>query len=256
MITEWYQPQKLEEMVKECTAVSPTIKATLQTMIDELGPLLPQLAGLDQYLTAVSLKQLVAEITAETVETHWWEMNLHLLKQATGLLDGQTLSETATQLAPLLHEHFGPQEPVTLQEINVKTVRGICRLSDTLTDPQDMLVAPNALSLAQAHFNKHAWSRAVYSGKTPVGFLLLYDNVEKPEYFLWRYMIDAKYQGRGYGRSALNLLIDYVKTRPGAKELLVSYVPAEGGPEKFYAKLGFVNTGVEHDGEMEMKLTL
>ena len=121
---------------------------------------------------------------------------------------------------------------------------------------QKGFVAPNAVSIAQAYFEEKAWFRAIYADETPVGFIMLYDDPDGPKYYLWRYMIAAQYQGNGYGRSALNLLIDYVKTRPGAKELLVSYVPAEGGPEKFYAKLGFVNTGVEHDGEMEMKLTL
>jgi hypothetical protein len=33
-------------------------------------------------------------------------------------------------------------------------------------------------------------------------------------------------------------------------------VPAPGGPRDFYAGLGFVDTGVEHEGELEMKLTL
>ncbi|MCA9923117.1 MAG: GNAT family N-acetyltransferase [Anaerolineales bacterium] len=143
---------------------------------------------------------------------------------------------------------------VTLREVTKETVRPILKLE--VAPEQKGFVAPNAVSIAQAYFEEKAWFRAIYADETPVGFVMLYDDAEKPEYFLWRYMIDAKYQGRGYGRSALNLLIDYVKTRPGAKELLVSYVPAEGGPEKFYAKLGFVNTGVEHDGEMEMKLTL
>ena len=85
---------------------------------------------------------------------------------------------------------------------------------------------------------------------------MLSDDPDAPEYYLWRYMIDARYQGLGFGRQALLLLIEHVRTRPDAKELLLSYVPAEGGPELFYAGLGFVNTGEVHDGENVMRLTL
>ena len=147
----------------------------------------------------------------------------------------------------------GADAVVTLREITKETVRSIIDLK--VAPEQEDFVAPNSVSIAQAHFDDKAWFRAIYADETPVGFVMLFDDSEKPFYYLWRYMIDAKYQGRGYGRLALNLLIDYVKTRPGAKELLVTYVPGEGSPEKFYEKLGFVNTGVEHDGEMEMKLT-
>jgi len=45
-----------------------------------------------------------------------------------------------------------------------------------------------------------------------------------------------------------------VRGRPGATEMLLSYVPAEGSPEPFYAGLGFVNTGEIEDGENVMRL--
>jgi diamine N-acetyltransferase len=133
------------------------------------------------------------------------------------------------------------QSIVTLQEITAETVRAICNLS--VTEAQKNFVAPNAISIAQAHFEPKAWFRAIYADDTPVGFVMLFDNPEKPIYFLWRFMIDAQYQKLGFGRQAIQLLIDYVKTRPQATDLLVSYVPKEGGPGPFYHKLGFVPTG-------------
>ena len=62
---------------------------------------------------------------------------------------------------------------------------------------------------------------------------MLDDNPEKQEYFLWRLMIGTPYQGKGFGRRAIELLIQYVRTRPAAKELLVSCGQGEGGPEGF-----------------------
>ena len=69
-------------------------------------------------------------------------------------------------------------------------------------------------------------------------------------------MIDRRYKGMGFGRRAMALVIEYVRTLPNATELFLSYVPAAGGPGPFYEKLGFRNTGVEHGRELEMWLEL
>lgn len=143
---------------------------------------------------------------------------------------------------------------VSLREITSETLRSILRLK--VSPQQEQFVADNATSIAQAHFEPKSWFRAIYADETPVGFVMLYDNTEKPEYFLWRYMIDSRYQRLGFGRQALLQVIDVVRGRPGATEMLLSYVPAEGSPEPFYAGLGFVNTGDVEDGENVMRLAL
>lgn len=145
-----------------------------------------------------------------------------------------------------------PKSKVTLREVNADTVRAICKLS--VRDDQGQFVAPNAVSIAQAYFADHAWFRAVYADEIPVGFLMLSDRPDKHEYYLWRFMIDARYQGMGFGARALKLLIAHVKTRPGATELLTSVVQAEGGPQGFYEALGFKLTGEYEDDEAVMRL--
>jgi len=143
---------------------------------------------------------------------------------------------------------------VNLREVTGDTVRAICNLQ--VGPGQDRFVAPNAVSIAQAHFEPKAWFRAIYAGEEPVGFIMLYEDREKPQYFLWRLMVAAGHQGKGYGRRALELLIERVRGLPGATELGASYVPAEGGPEGFYRKFGFVETGQVHDGEVVCRLVL
>jgi len=143
---------------------------------------------------------------------------------------------------------------VTLREITEDTVRIICSLK--VLDEQTKFVAPNSVSIAQAYFSKHAWFRAIYASETPVGFLMLEDQPEKPEYYLWRFMIDAQYQSMGFGHRALALLIEHVKTRPKATELLTSVHQAEGGPQTFYEKSGFELTGEIEEGEAMMRLIL
>lgn len=141
---------------------------------------------------------------------------------------------------------------VSLREVTKDNLWEILRLK--VKPGQEKFVATNATSIAEAHYEEKAWFRAIYADDTPVGFLMLYDDPETTDYFLWRLMIDGRYQGLGFGEQAAKLLIDYVRALPGATELMVSYVPEEGNPEPFYTRLGFVHTGEIHDGEKVMKL--
>jgi len=143
---------------------------------------------------------------------------------------------------------------VTLREITGETVRTILRLA--VRADQNGFVAPNAVSIAEAHFAPEAWFRAIYADDTPVGFVMLSDKPAVPEYFLWRFMIDARYQGMDFGRRALEQVIAHVRTRPGARAFLTSIVPGEGSPQGFYEKLGFALTGDVEDGEAVMRLDL
>ena len=148
---------------------------------------------------------------------------------------------------------LGIEATVSLREITQDTVNSILNLR--VTKEQEQFVASNAVSIAQAHFSEEAWFRAIYADETPVGFLMLSDQPDKGEYFLWRFMVDAQHQGNGYGRRALELLIEHVKTRPNAKELFLSHVPGSGSPEGFYHKLNFEHTGEKTGEELVMKLT-
>ncbi len=143
---------------------------------------------------------------------------------------------------------------VELREVTRETVRAICRLE--VAPGQSAFVAPNAVSFAEAYFEPRAWFRAIYADNEPVGFAMLSLDTEKPEYYLWRLMIAAGSQRRGYGRAALALIVRHVRTLPGATELLVSWVPDDAGPEPFYRGLGFIPTGEIHEGEVVARLTL
>ena len=97
------------------------------------------------------------------------------------------------------------------------------------------------------------WFRAVYADDRPVGLVMLSWNVEPqpPEingpWFLWKLLIDHRHQGKGYGRVVVREIVELVRGE-GATELLTSYVPGEGGPAGFYARLGFVPTGALDPG--------
>jgi diamine N-acetyltransferase len=141
---------------------------------------------------------------------------------------------------------------VSLRPVTPENVYDVMRLR--VTKEQEQFVADNARSLAEAAYNPFAWPRAIYANDTPVGFVMLYDDPHAPEYFLWRLLIDHRYQRMGFGRQAILQVIGYVAGRPNATSLGVSYVPAEGSPQPFYAGLGFAETGEIDDGERVMRL--
>ena len=143
---------------------------------------------------------------------------------------------------------------LTLREITRDTFRDIVKLE--VGPDQQQFVASNAVSIAEASFYPQAWFRAIYADEQPVGFVMLYEDPEKGEYYLWRFMIAAGQQGKGYGRRALELVVEHVRDRPNARELRASYVPGDGCPAPFYAKYGWVETGEVEDGENVIRYAL
>lgn len=148
-------------------------------------------------------------------------------------------------------------EKIFLREITADTLGDILGLS--VHDLQKKFVASNAVSIAQAHFADNAVFRAIYGDETPIGFVMFDDDPNEKEphhYDLWRFMIDKNYQGRGYGWKAMDEIIRFVRKETNQREFMLSCVPGEGGPEEFYRKYGFADTGEIVEGEKVYKLVL
>jgi diamine N-acetyltransferase len=142
---------------------------------------------------------------------------------------------------------------VSLREITAETVRRICELEPH--QAQSGFVAPNAVSIAQAHFNPVAVFRAVYADDEPVGFIMWRPD-DGASCFLWRFMIDKDHQGKGYGRQAIALWLKSLLPQ-GYTLARTSYVPGPGGPHGFYLAQGFRDTGeCRANGERLMELVL
>lgn len=143
---------------------------------------------------------------------------------------------------------------IELREVTKATIWAVMDVE--VAEDQQHLVAPTAMSIAEAYFEPKAWFRAIYASDEPVGFVMLYDDPDTPKYYLWRLLVGADHQRKGHGRAAVEQLVEYVRTRPGATELTVGWIPGPGSPEDFYLSLGFKPTGEMSGREIVASLAL
>jgi diamine N-acetyltransferase len=128
-----------------------------------------------------------------------------------------------------------------------------------LAPEQKHLVASNAYSLAQARRDPDSRPRAIYAGERLVGFLM-YEIIRlrnrRHEASIYRFMIDRKHQGKGYGRAALGRALDEIRAIPHVRKASISYVPDNPVAKSFYASFGFVEVDQDRDGEMIAELDM
>ena len=157
-----------------------------------------------------------------------------------------------------------------LEAVNGKNVWELLKLS--VEDSQRTFVASNDTSIIEAYTtitaNGYAYPFGIYDGDNPVGFLM--SGFDKDDYWddapaiatgnynLWRLMIDKKYQHRGYGKQAMKLALDFIKSYPcgRAEYCWLSYEPENEVAKKLYASFGFVENGEMDDDEIVAVLKL
>ncbi|MHA2247056.1 MAG: GNAT family N-acetyltransferase [Candidatus Hodarchaeales archaeon] len=132
---------------------------------------------------------------------------------------------------------------INLRAITSKNYREIIALK--VSSDQEDFVAPNVYTIAQMQFKQEKIALAIYSGDVPVG-LIAYD---LDDYDIWRLMIDHRFQRQGFGRQALNHVIEILKHHNKLPEIRTSAIVSLNGPLAFYKKLGFQENGevLEYD---------
>ena len=150
---------------------------------------------------------------------------------------------------------------VTLCEITEANRAAVTSLR--VSADQEQFVASVAESLEEADRSPEAfpWYRAVYVEATPVGFVMLSEGGRGDDrypwrYFLWRLLIDERFQGQGYGAETLDALVAELRTRQDADSLFTSAVPGDESPVGFYERYGFVRTGQIFEDEIVLCLEL
>jgi diamine N-acetyltransferase len=142
---------------------------------------------------------------------------------------------------------------LSLREVTSENLHDVLALE--VAPEQTSYVATNAKSIAEAHYEPKAWFRAIANGDELVGFVMVYRDRAAPEFYVWRFMIDARHQGRGYGRRALELLLEEARS-DGVDEVILNVRPGEHSALGFWLGLGFEDTGEIQDGQMLLRLPL
>ena len=114
-------------------------------------------------------------------------------------------------------------------------------------------------SLAQAYvYREQCQPFGIYDDDTMVGYVMVIYDYDIPEYDIWHMMIDEAYQGRGYGRTTLDRVLEYIRTKPfGSSDRVTLTCHKENlHALHLYQSKGFTETGTQDDGEIELSLTL
>ena len=120
---------------------------------------------------------------------------------------------------------------------------------------QEMFVSHPIRSLAQAYvYRDQCQPFGVYADDEMVGYVMVIYDYDIPEYDIWHMMIDEAEQGKGYGRAALELVIDYIKTKPFGSSDRVALTCNKDNAKalKLYHDMGFLETGAEDEEEIEL----
>ena len=123
-----------------------------------------------------------------------------------------------------------------------------------LAPDQMDFVATNAESLDEAETDRDARPRVVMAGDRVVGFLMY--EADDDEARIYRFMIDRADQGKGYGKAALREVLDEIIGLGQISHVSICYEPENAAARQLYRGAGFVEEGLDEDGEMIADLAL
>ena len=124
-----------------------------------------------------------------------------------------------------------------------------------LGEGQETFVSHPIRSLAQAYiYRNQCQPFGIYEDEKMVGYVMVIYDFDIPEYDIWHMMIDASEQGKGYGREALEQVLTYIKAKPfGDSDKVTLTCNKENIVAlRLYNKMGFEETDVEEDDEIEL----
>ena len=148
-------------------------------------------------------------------------------------------------------------ERITLQKVDESNF--IACFSLKLDPRQERFVSHPIRSLAQAYvYYDQCTPFAVCRGDEVVGYVMVIYDYDEQTYNIWHLTIDGAHQGKGYGRAAMELSLDYVRTKPfgSSSRVLLTVNPENRAAFGLYRSLGFSATGRSDEEEIELGLTL
>ena len=135
---------------------------------------------------------------------------------------------------------------VTLRDITGDNYFQVLELKITPEQEAAKYVSPVVRSLADAWFYREegiAYPKAVYADEDLVGFIMYELDTEEQQVFIWRFLIDQRYQGKGYGRQTIEVVLKMAKEQAQMTKVVADYVDGNEPMKKILLDLGFEKTG-------------
>lgn len=130
---------------------------------------------------------------------------------------------------------------IELKEVNIENFWEVISLD--VLEEQKEYVASNAVSIAQAYVQKELKPQAIYYANQLVGFVMTCIDRDDHEYWIYRLMIDSQLQGKGYGKAALQLIIQSIQSDKTKHCIYLGVEPENNIAVKLYQSFGFEFTG-------------
>jgi len=142
---------------------------------------------------------------------------------------------------------------IGIKELNEENWYRCCEIN--VSKEQEKFLISNAISIAHSKYDPSLKTVAIYFEGEVVGFAM-YNTVkeELDSYWIWRIMVDEKFQGQGIGEEATRLIVEDMKKFKECKRIAVAYVDGNEGAAKLYKKVGFVHRGERFGKEVAVVL--
>lgn len=150
---------------------------------------------------------------------------------------------------------------ISLRKITLENRRAMFNLE--VAEEQRQYVASNLSSVASCYVlsinGGHPYPFIIYADEQPVGFVMItygitgYDEpaLAKDNYCILRLMIDKQHQHKGYGREAMDKILEFIRSFPagGARYCWIPYKPDNTAAKKLYESFGFRDNGEVFNNE-------
>jgi len=127
-----------------------------------------------------------------------------------------------------------------------------------LKEDQTKFIAPNLYSIAQSKVEPNLLPYAIYANKEMIGFTLIDSEPDPKDLCHWipRLMIDASFQGQGYGKASMKTIIEQMKMMTNIVAIRISFDPDNESARALYLKMGFMDTGEIEDDEVIFEMRI
>lgn len=141
---------------------------------------------------------------------------------------------------------------ITLRDITGDNYFQVLELKISPEQEAAKFVSPVVRSLADAWYYRDegiTYPKAIYAKEDLVGFIMYDLDPEEQHVFVWRFLIDQAFQGKGYGRQTIEAVVEMAKQQTQMTKVVADYVDGNEPMKKILLDLGFEETGFDQDSK-------